>query len=119
MHTDESRRIGKLNDRFRRSVLDPTVETEPLGRGLLTQGVATLEGDDRLAAIEAVRTFDTFTNANDPYGERDFGSIEQSGHKLFWKIDVYADATCRAGAETPDDPARSYRVLTVMLASEY
>jgi hypothetical protein len=31
--------------------------------------------------------FDTFTNDNDPHRERDFGSFDLDGEKLFWKID--------------------------------
>lgn len=39
--------------------------------------------------------------------------------KIFWKIDYYADKSCTEGAEDPSDAARSFRVLTIMLASEY
>lgn len=119
MSDDTSQLVRELNDRFRRSVLDARAETEPPGQGVMTQGVSAIPSVDRLGAIEAVRTFEDFTGDNDPYEEHDFGSFEQGGEKLFWKIDVYADATCRAGSEAPHDLAQSYRVLTIMLASEY
>ena len=66
------------------------------------------------------RVLSRFTEDNDPYGERDFGAITRdSGGKVFWKVDCYADASCSAGAEDPVDPDKSYRLLTVMLAEEY
>lgn len=119
MSDETSQLVQELNDRFRLSVLDARFETEPPGQALMTQGVTALSGDDRLRALAAVHGFEDFTDDNDPYGEHDFGSFELGGEKLFWKIDVYADATCRAGADAPHDPAKSYRVLTIMLASEY
>lgn len=39
--------------------------------------------------------------------------------KIFWKIDYCADRSCARGSEDPADPTRSFRVLTIMLASEY
>jgi hypothetical protein len=65
--------------------------------------------------------FKDFTEDNDPYGEHDMGSFHIEGvtRKIFWKIDCYADASCSGGAEDPSDPARSFRVLTIMFGSEY
>jgi len=57
---------------------------------------------------------------NDPHGERDFGVVEYQGHKLFWKVDVYAnDGTFAWGSETPWDVQQSFRIVTVMLASDW
>ena len=52
------------------------------------------------------------------YGEHDFGSFTLHGHKLFWKSDYY-DTVCEFGSEDPADPAKTTRVLTIMLADEY
>lgn len=57
---------------------------------------------------------------NDPHDERDFGVVEHQGHKIFWKVDVYDnDGTFAWGSETPWDAKQSFRVVTVMLASDW
>ena len=51
---------------------------------------------------------------------RDFGAVEFQGHRIFWKIDVYAkDSTFSWGSETPWDAQQSFRVVTIMLASDW
>jgi hypothetical protein len=91
--------------------------------GLLVQtsGLSALPAELQSAIREKVETFDDFTEDNDPHGEHDFGalSVEGISEKIFWKIDYYADSACQWGSEDPSDPAQSYRVLTIMLASEY
>ncbi len=71
-----------------------------------------------LAAVAQVMGYTRFTKDNDPYGEHDFGSFEMAGEKLFWKIDCY-DPSLRFGSDDPLDPAKTRRVLTLMLASDY
>jgi hypothetical protein len=39
--------------------------------------------------------------------------------KILWMIDYYADNSSAHGSEEPSDPARTFRVLTSMLASEW
>jgi hypothetical protein len=57
---------------------------------------------------------------NDPHGERDFGVVEHQGQKIFWKVDVYAnDGTFSWGSETPWDAQKSFRLVTIMLASDW
>ena len=62
--------------------------------------------------------FDAFTEDNDPHGEHDFGAFDHAGHRIFWKIDYY-DQSLEFGSENPADPAKTTRVLTIMLADEY
>jgi hypothetical protein len=39
---------------------------------------------------------------------------------VFWKIDLYeADSDFRYGAETPDNPATTMRVLAIILARDW
>jgi hypothetical protein len=108
--TNDTLRIRELNDAFRR--------TGDGGRILFTAGVSGLGVAFSHQALALVRRFDAFTPDNDPHGEHDFGSFTHQGRKLFWKIDYY-DAACEFGSEDPADPAKTVRVLTVMLAEEY
>jgi len=115
-HTDAAR-IALLNDRFRSNVL--TGNGVP-GRTVITRGLAALPIDVQLEAFTRVQCFATFTPDNDPWQEHDCGRfLLSTGDAVLWKIDYYADAGCTFGAADPADPAQVYRVLTVMLASEY
>ena len=101
-----------LNDAFRKH---PTIG----GRVFSTVGVAS-EGPEFVArTLAVVAAFDSFTPDNDPYGEHDFGSFELDGKTLFWKIDYYCKGNLALGSEDPGDPAKTERVLTIMLAEEY
>ncbi len=104
-------RIRELNDALRQGRCQN-------GTVLLTKGVNALGYETVLEVAEAVKSFDAFTEHNDPHGERDFGSVEVQGEKIFWKIDPY-DLSKQYGSPDPSDPAVTHRVLTIMLASEY
>jgi hypothetical protein len=105
-------RIRDLNDAFRKS-LDLN-----LGKVVMTSGVSALPSDVRAMAIRKTATFDAFSADNDPQGEHDFGSFDLAGHKFFFKIDYY-DSSLEMGSDDPADPAKTTRVLTLMLAEEY
>jgi len=57
-------------------------------------------------------------NFDYPYGEHDFGSFELCGRKFIFKMDYY-DPEKRFASEDPSDPAKTVRVLTLMLGSDY
>lgn len=105
--------LAKQNDAFRRGSLDFK------GERVHTRGIEALGLEAVLHIWSFVRCFDGFTPDNDPYGEHDFGSftLPHAG-KVFWKIDYY-DLDLKYGSPEPSDPAKTKRVLTVMLASEY
>ncbi len=111
----QAAKIAMLNDAFRSTLGLCSIQ----GQVLFTCGVTALAGHTQEAIFKAVAAFDSFSKDNDPHGEHDFGSIDIDAHRIFWKIDYYADASCEWGSEHPADPTRSYRVLTIMLASEY
>lgn len=123
MTNTKANRIAELNDRFRKSTrtLDPVAIS--LGRKVMTSGIRDLGLVATVEIAERVAAFDTFTNDNDPHREHDFGAFEHAGHKIFWKIDYYDRASFRTGhdmgSEDPSDPAKTLRILTIMLASEY
>jgi hypothetical protein len=84
----------------------------------MTVGVSALPRDVRAMAICEVETFDAFSRDNDPHGEHDFGSFELADQKFFFKLDYY-DRALEFGSDDPADPAKTTRVLTIMLAEEY
>ena len=47
-----------------------------------------------------------------------FGVIDFHGETLFWKIDAF-DPSYSMGSDDPTDLAKTHRVLTIMLASEW
>lgn len=105
-----SERIRTLNDLLRQEGVG--------GRLMLTRGLAGLPRSIVARIITAVRSFEAFTEANDPYGEHDCGTLTVGEHRVIWKIDYY---DCRFLHHSPDpaDATRTCRVLTVMLAEEY
>ena len=112
--------IAAQNDRFRSIVHIPQFGTPEIdGRVLVTPGITALPPLTQIAILAAVRTFDAFTQANDPHDEHDFGAIDHpSAGRVFWKIDYY-DTDYLYGSPDAADPLVTRRVLTIMLAKEY
>lgn len=120
MSGDRSMRIAELNDRFRTDLGSEHVAADIPGQVILTRGIASHPQCVIDTILQRVSEFDHFNRDNDPYAEHDFGAFENlDAGKVFWKIDYYENAVCKWGAECPEDPLRSYRVLTIMLAEEY
>lgn len=114
MSEDNVARIRALNDAFRKEV-----PSRQFGKTYVTDGVNSL-GPEKVATLLAlVRDFDAFNAGSDPHHEHDFGSIASDGERFFWKIDYYAKGDLNLGSEDPSDPAKTQRVMTIMLASEY
>ena len=103
-------KIAALNDRARQRV-DPC-------RWVITQGVLACDPITVAELLIAVEDFDSLTEDNDPYGERDFGVIKLNGNTFFWKFDYY-DVDLQMHSPDPSDATVTTRVLTVMLADEY
>lgn len=106
----KTERIRLLNDNLRRSFLGGTV--------MITPGIEALSSSTRVQLFHQIRQFDDFEAGSDPYGEHDFGAIELESSRFFWKIDYY-NRELDGGSEDPSNPAKTTRILTVMLASEY
>jgi len=103
-------RIRDLNDMLRTMFIGGDV--------FITAGVRA-RGDEFVAAcIEAMQSFSDFTEENDPYGEHEFGVVTIEDTDVFWKVDCY-DRDLAFGSEDPSDPAKTSRVLTILLADEY
>lgn len=109
--TTKTAQIARLNDLLRTTFMS--------GRVLMTPGVAGLSDEQRSAVVEAVQSFKAFTPDNDPYGEHDCAVMEVEGvGRVIWKI-AYYDWSFEAGSDDPADPAKTARVLTIMLGEEY
>ena len=117
MTTTDSRRIRALNDAFRAAMTASSIMLQydqfVVTRGVIARGIPFLT-----RAVAAVRAFSAFTPDNDPYEEHDFGAFELDGTRLNWKLDYY-DLSCVHGSTDPADPAKTRRVLTLLLADEY
>ena len=102
-------RVRELNDRLRR--------TGTGGRIMLTRAVGALPEKLVASIIMAIRAFDSFSNANDPWGEHDFGQVEVEGAFFFWKIDAY-DFNWEFASPDPSNVNVTRRVLTIMAAQD-
>ncbi len=119
-------RIAQLNDaaRLQRLKRSRTVFTRSLLDTLVDDCIPAHEQALRRTLVQSalLRKIATceFTPDNDPHGEHDFGSLDYDGHKIFWKIDAYEnDGSFQWGASKPWDETSSFRIVTVMLASDY
>jgi len=113
--------VAAHNDAFRKLACLGLTPSQPIqGRMHLTSSLAMAEDGLALEAVQAVGEFEIFEPENDPDGWHDFGAVDIRGEKIFWKIDLYeADSDFRYGAEAPDNPATTMRVLTIMMASDW
>lgn len=102
--------VALLNDQLRKTARG--------GQVVVTRGVTCLAGFDVGELMSALAEFDSFDEANDPHGERDFGGVDLWGAELLWKIDYY-DSDLTSASPNPADDSVTTRVLTVMLADEY
>lgn len=108
---DRAARIRLLNDTLRQGY--------PTGEVLLTRSVHALPKATRWTLILLVQVFDAFNDANDPYGEHDFGTIDLDDDEVYiWKIDYYDLDRIHASPD-PADPDVTRRVLTIMRWDEY
>jgi Protein of unknown function (DUF3768) len=107
---DRIRRIRELNDNFRQSFVGGMVVT--------TAAVAALDAQPKARVLDQIRTFDDWTDEDDPHREHDFCAFCVEGVRYFIKIDYY-NRQMTAGSKDPSDPEQTLRVLTVMSADDY
>jgi len=113
MNEDRAKKTAALNDLFRLDFFVPSFGPRPVpGHIVCTRGISALPPEIQINVWGKVSGF---------YGEHDFGAFRMPGvpEKIIWKIDYYADKSCMFGSEDSSDPAKCFRVLTIMLASEY
>ena len=96
IQSNKTAKIRQLNDALRKTGTE--------GRIVITRGIVTMPPKKVRKILFAVKTYDAFTEDNDPYKEHDFGSDEIDGTRIFWKIDYY-DRTLSVHSPDPSDPA--------------
>lgn len=106
----KTEQVAELNDAFRKNGFG--------GRLLIARSLWDLGEEVVKESMDAVREFDSFTVANDPHGEHDFGAVVVRGNWVFWKIDYY-DTEMEYCSDDPSDPEKTTRVMTLMLADGY
>jgi len=115
MSPKSKNKIRNLNDRFRKG------ESGIPGNVIVTSGISALLEENNLEfadIFKIVQEYDTFSEDNDPHKEHDFGNFVFCQLKCYWKFDYY-DTEMLYGSEDPADTAKTHRVLTILLASEY
>jgi hypothetical protein len=109
-NTPKADRIRAINDQCRATFLGCAV--------VVTAAFEALPADLKAKALRAVRTFQEFDEANDPYHEHDCACLTVDGQVFMFKFDYYAP-DLRHGSDDPSDVEKTRRVLTIMLASDY
>jgi hypothetical protein len=117
--TFETSRIANQNDHFRVTLgMDAGIR----GKIVLTLGVQELMDEYGAEILLKLSQYSEFSEDNDPWGARDFGTITVGRpgayHRLYWKIDLF-DLAYESGSEAPSDTSQTRRVLTLLLPSEY
>jgi len=108
--TSKAARLRALNDQLRTTFVGGAV--------MITQGIEAIPIPKRRRILQQVRSFDAFTEDNDPHGEHDCAILEAEGERIMFKIDYY-DREVSFHSPDPSDSAVTTRILTIMLASEY
>lgn len=127
--TDRSAKIAAQNDAFRKAfgpcLHAPEGQEEVALKGwvFITPGVEALPVAEQRRLVRRVRGTRRFHNGNNPYGQRDFLSLRvrtnEGVRHAYFKIDYYADGRLIYGSDDPANPEKTYRVGTLLMASEY
>ena len=119
-HTRDSNEIIQLiiiaeqNDLFRRSWPHALIP----GRFLLMPGVAARPGSFQSTCISAVRSYNGFPDANEPYDTRRMSALEVDGERIWFRIDLY-DEHYRSYPKNPINPSKTKRLLRVYSADDW
>ena len=105
--------IRELNDQMRRNPADPSYGRWTIHKGVADKGALFVQ-----RVCRAVQQFDRFSRDNDPHGEHDGATLTVDNEVIVWKIDYY-DLSYEFHSDDAADPAKTKRVLTVMLAQDY
>lgn len=108
--SSKSESIRILNDHVRTTFTGGLI--------VLTRSIAEVDENLRAQILVAVREFNEFGPANDPYREHDMAFFEVEGERYFFKLD-YFDVHARFHSPDPADASCTCRVLTIGHHSDY
>ena len=100
--------LSILNDKARQN----------LNNYSLSQAVQGLNEESLQQLLEQVKTFNEFSEDNDPWDEHDYGRIEFEGNTYLWKIDYYNKNMTGHSPNSADDSV-TRRIICVMRSDEY
>tara|TARA_R100001443_G_scaffold117326_1_gene141402 strand:+ start:3450 stop:3890 length:441 start_codon:yes stop_codon:yes gene_type:complete len=126
-----SKIIAKLNDELRSKILSFD-KYHNLGalrfkdKIVFSHDVSKMSEEDQKEILQIVRDYKTFTEDNNPHGEKDFGAFNfcsndseyETPERYFWQINYY-DNDLKYHSDDATDSSKTTRVLTIMKASEY
>ncbi|WP_299845196.1 DUF3768 domain-containing protein [uncultured Jannaschia sp.] len=119
----DAAKVAEQNDAFRRNacLAIPYAPGNPILMGQLvaTQAIHAKGMPFVQASLAAIGRVTDFPADNDPDGFHDFAAVEVAGTTVWFKIDLFDSPEMEFGSEVPDDPARTYRVLTILLPSDW
>ncbi|WP_299821274.1 DUF3768 domain-containing protein [uncultured Jannaschia sp.] len=122
-YVTEPAKVAAQNDAFRRNacLAIPYGPNDPVlrGRAVVTQAVDAKGMPFVQASLAAIGRVTDFPADNDPDGLHDFGAVEVAGTTVWFKLDLYDGSDLNYGSEAPDDPVRTFRVLTILLPSDW
>jgi Protein of unknown function (DUF3768) len=111
--TETAKTIAEINDRFRMSLgLGSSIPGKMVTSAMINAPLP-VEQD---AIFTKVRQFNDFRMNNDFYGQHNFGDFDYRGSRVLWQIDQFAPV--KHGGDDPADLSKTFRVLTIMFASE-
>lgn len=111
--------IAEQNDAFRTACCGISgVDPVPDGRFVVTRDIYAEGPEFQFAALQKIAAFNDFGMDSDPNGWHEMGEIEVLQKRVWWKIDLY-DENYTYGSQTPHDPGKTRRVMTVLFPSEY
>ncbi|HEY9864093.1 MAG TPA: DUF3768 domain-containing protein [Candidatus Obscuribacterales bacterium] len=112
----KAEQIARLNDQLRS-------QNSQVGGIHLSRSVGLLPPQQQQQLLQLLKEFNSFSPDNDPYGERDFVTLELDGDRYFFKIDYFEKSAWlkgeEIGANSPEDVNTTWRVGTLMESSEY
>lgn len=89
------------------------------GRLMMSRYIADRDPDFHTKCLEALRVYDGWNADNDPHGEADMCILDIDGEKVWAKLDYYSRANLNYGSEDPSDPAKTFRIGTLLFPDEY